>query len=116
MKTRIATLLVVLGMLITTLASANEPVPASKAVSKSVADLIKSELEFPDFARESDFECCVLVRITILPDGNFDVDCVNCPNNQLKNYVVNEIEDIVSEEHAAFAGQTVSMSVNFKCI
>jgi len=103
MKTRIATLLVVLGMLISTLASANEPVPASKAVSKSVADLIKSELEFPDFARESDFECCVLVRITVLPDGTFNVDC-------------NEIEDIVSEEHALFSGQTVSMKVNFKCI
>ena len=116
MKTRIATLLVVLGMLISTLASANEPVPASKAVSKSVADLIKSELEFPDFARESDFECCILVRITILPDGTFNVDCVNCMNSQLKGYVVNEIEDIVSEEHALFSGQTVSMKVNFKCI
>ena len=116
MKTRIATLLVMLGMLITTLASANEPVPASKAVSKSVANLIKSELEFPDFARESNFECCVLVRITIQSDGTFNVDCVNSMNLQLKNYVINQIEDIISEEHAVFAGQTVSMRVNFKCI
>lgn len=116
MKTRIATFLVVLGMLILTSASANEPVPASKAVSKSVAKVIKAELEFPDFARESNFSCCALVRVTILPDGNFDVDCINCMNNQLRQYVINEIEEIVSLEHAPFAGQTVSMKLNFKCI
>jgi hypothetical protein len=116
MKTRIATFFVVLGILFTTIASANEPVPASKAVSKSVADLIKSELEFPDFARETDFYCCVLVRVTILPNGRFDVDCINCMNEQLKQYVIGEIESIVSEKHASFAGQTVSLKVNFKCI
>lgn len=116
MKTRIATFLVVLGILITTTASANEPVPASKAVSKSVAELIKSELEFPEFARETNFECCVLVRVTILPDGTFDVDCINCLNNQLKQFVTNEIKDITSEKHMPYAGQTVSLKVNFKCI
>ncbi len=116
MKTRIATFLVVLGMLITTIASANEPVPASKAVSKSIAELIKTELEFPDFARETNFECCVLVRVTILPDGTFKVDCINCLNNQLKNFVINEIKNITSEKHMPYAGQTVSLKVNFKCI
>ena len=116
MKTRIATFLVVLGMLLASFASANEPVPASKAVSKSIATLIESELEFPDFARETDFECCALLRVTILENGTFDIDCINCMDLQLKNYVINEIKDIVSEEHAAFAGQTVSLKLKFKCI
>ena len=116
MKTRIATFMVVLGMLFTNIASANEPVPASRAVSKSIADLIKSELEFPDFARDSDFECCVFIRINILPDGTFDVDCANSRSNQLKQYVIYEIENIVSEKHALHAGQTVSLKVKFKCI
>lgn len=116
MKTRIATFLVVLGMLITTIASANEPVPASKAISKSVADLIKSEMEFPDFARESDFECCALVRLIILQNGTFDVDCINCMNNLLKQHVISEIEKIASDKYADFAGQTVSLKVNFRCI
>lgn len=116
MKTRIATFLVVLGIFITTIACANEPVPASKAVSKSVADLIKSELEFPDFARETNFHCCALIRVIILPDGTFDVDCINCVNEQIKHYVISEIENIVSENLANYAGQTVSLKVNFKCI
>ena len=116
MKTRIATLLIMLGIFFTYAASANEPVPASKAVSKSVAKLIKSEIEFPDFARESEFECCALVRVMILPDGTFDVDCINCINSQLKQYVISEIEDIVSLEHTPFAGQAVSIKLNFKCI
>lgn len=116
MKTRIATLLIMLGIFFTYDASANEPVPASKAVSKSVAKLIKSELDFPDFARESDFECCALVRVMILADGSFDVDCINSMNSQLKQHVINEIRGIVSLEHASYAGQTVSMRLNFKCI
>ncbi len=74
MKTRIATLFIVLGLFIVNIAIANEPVPASKTVAKSVANLIKSEIEFPDFARESDFYCCALVRVNILEDGTFQVE------------------------------------------
>lgn len=116
MKTRIATLFIVLGLFIVNIANANEPVPASKDVAKSVANLIKSEFEFPDFARESDFYCCALVRVTILKDGSFKVDCINCMNNRLKQHVTNEIENIVSEKHAYHAGQTVSIKVNVRCI
>lgn len=116
MKTRIATLFIVLGMFIVNIANANEPVPASKDVAKSVANLIKSEIEFPDFARESDFYCCALVRVTIHEDGSFKVDCINCMNNRLKQHVTNEIESIISEKHAYHAGQTVSIKVNFRCI
>jgi outer membrane biosynthesis protein TonB len=116
MKTRIATLLVVLGMLIITTSSASEPVPASKAVSKSVADLIKSELSYPDFARESNFECCVLIRVKILDDGRFDVDCANCNHDQLKKYVIETVENIVSEEYALYAGYSVSMKIKFKIL
>ena len=46
MKTRIATLAILLGLFISTTAFANQPVPASKAVASSVADYIEEEMEY----------------------------------------------------------------------
>jgi len=113
MKTRIATLVFIIGMFLVSTAFANEPVPASKAVHKSVAKVIQNELEYPDFAIDEKFECCVLVRIIIQEDGRFDVDCANCVSKQMKDYVTYEIEHMLSEEHAQYAGQTVLIKLKF---
>lgn len=95
---------------------AKEPVPASSAVSQSIANLIQSEIDYPDFARIDGFECCVLVRLTILADGSFEIECANCKDNRLKMYVKDEVSKIVSKDHAQFAGQTVAIKVVFKLI
>jgi hypothetical protein len=116
MKTRIATFLFVLGVCFSQITFANEPVPANKAVSKSVAELLRNNIEFPDFARTDDYECCVLIRIIIQEDGKFKVDCVNCKDERLKAHVIEAVEKLVSEEHGYYAGQQVSLKVNFKCL
>lgn len=113
MKTRIATLFFALGLFLTTTAFANEPVPASKAVAKSVAKLIESELEYPEFAIKDKFECCVAVSVVIQDDGSFDVDCANCISDDMKEYVIEKIENMVSEQHAQYAGQTVLIKIKF---
>ena len=113
MKTRIATLMIVFGLFLAATAFANPPVPASKAVSKSVAKLVKSELSYPEFAIEEKFECCVVVSIVIQDDGTFDVDCANCVSSAMKDYVVEQIENMVSEDHARYAGQNVLLKINF---
>ncbi len=69
MKTRIATLAILLGLFISTTAFANEPVPASKAIAASVADLIEEELVYPDFAIEDKFEGDVVLELLIEEDG-----------------------------------------------
>ena len=116
MKTGIATLLFVIGMFLTNTAFANEPVPASKAVSKSVAELLQNSIEFPDFARTDEYNCCVLIRVIIQEDGSFEVDCVNCKDEKLKQHVIEAFEELISEKHAYFAGQQVSIKVNFTCL
>lgn len=116
MKTRIATLVVVLGVFFINIACANEPVPASKAVSKSVAELIQKEMSYPDFAREDDFQCCVLIKVMINDDGSFEVECANCKNEQLKKHVISTVENIISKEHIYFAGNSVNIRVNFKLL
>lgn len=108
--------MIALCLFLTGTTYAIEPVPASKAVTKTVAELLKTEIDFPDFAREDDFECCVLVRLYINEDGSFDVDCANCKDDRLEMYVKDNIEKIISREHAQFAGQTVSIKVVFKII
>jgi hypothetical protein len=113
MKTRIATLVFVLGLFLSLTAFANEPVPASKAVAKSVAKYIESELEYPEFAIEEKFECCVAVSVVIQDDGTFDVNCANCISDDMKEYVIGEIENMVSDKYAQYAGQTVLIKINF---
>lgn len=116
MKKRIATFLILMFALNTTLIFANQPVPASKAVTNSVAELLKSQIDYPDFARIDDFECCVLLRLFINEDGSFEIDCANCNNDRLKRHVNDMIDKIISEEHAQYAGQTVAFKVVFKLI
>ena len=113
MKARIATLVFIVGMFLVSSAFAMEPVPASKAVAQSVAKAIANELEYPDFAIEEKFECCVLVSVTILESGRFYVDCANCVSERMKEYVSDEIGKMVSKDHAQYAGQTVLIKIKF---
>jgi hypothetical protein len=116
MKARIATLMLAVGMLLSTTAIASQPVQASKAVSKSVAELFSKKIDYPDFARVDDFNCCVLVRLTITEEGGFEVDCANCQDDRLEWYVKDNIEKIISKDYAQYAGQSVSLKINFKLI
>lgn len=113
MKTRIATLIFIFGMFIISSAFASEPVPASKAVAKSVAETIVAELEYPEFAIEEEFECCVLVNVVIQEDGRFDVDGANSVSKKMIEYVTYEIEHMVSEDYAKYAGQSVLIKIKF---
>jgi hypothetical protein len=116
MKTRIATLMIACVFIFTGFTQANEPVPASKSVSSSIAKMIASEIDYPDFARIDDFECCVLVRLTINKDGTFGVECANCQDNRLRLYVEDHIAELSSEEFADFAGQTVAIKLVFRLL
>lgn len=116
MKKRIATFLILIFTLSITTIFAKEPVPASTSVSKSIAELVKSEIDYPDFARTDNFECCVLMRLIILEDGSFEIECANCKDDRLKMHVKDQVGKIISKEHAQFAGQTVAIKVVFKLI
>jgi len=113
MKTRIATLTVLLGLFITATAFANTPVPASKAVSNSVAKFITNELEYPEFAIKKKYEGAVVVSLTIQDDGTFLVDASNGFNDYMRKYVIESIHEMQSDYLSQFAGQQVLLKVNF---
>jgi hypothetical protein len=108
MKTRIATLTILLGLFITATAFANTPVPASKAVSNSVA-----ELEYPEFAINDKYEGIVAVSLTIQDDGTFSVDASNALNDDMRKHVIKTIHNMQSDRFAKYAGQQVFIKVKF---
>lgn len=113
MKTRIATLTVLLGLFVIATTFANTPVPASKAVSNSVAEYITSELEYPEFAINDKQEGVVVVSLIIQDDGTFVVDASNALNENMKKHVIKTIRNLQSDELAKYAGQQVQLKVKF---
>lgn len=114
MKTRIATLLFVFGLFIIGSASAMEPVPASKAVSKKVANLIQEELDYPEFAIVDKFECCVTVQVLIREDGSLNVTEANSVSKDMIKHVIKAIENMEPEDLDTYAGQEVGIKINFE--
>lgn len=115
MKTRIATLALLIGLFFTATAFASEPVPvpASKAVASSVAALIQDDLEYPEFAIEDRFEGDVVLEILIDGDGSFDVIAANSVNDNMKEHVIGAVEKIDSKKYAQYSGQTVLVKVTY---
>jgi len=113
MKTRIATLMLMLGIFLSTTAFASEPAPATKAASNSVVKYIQKNLDYPDFAIDDKFECCVVVSLTIQEDGTLDVNSSNSVDKDMQNYVVREIEDFQNDDFIQYAGQRVYLKINF---
>ena len=115
MKTRIATLVMVFGLFLTANTYANEPVPASKAVSNSVSTHISDNIEYPAFAENEKWEGVVVVKLTIQEDGTFAVDASNSVDERMRKHVVSAIYDL--DENAAyyaqFAGQQVTLKLKF---
>lgn len=116
MKTRITTtvLLIALFLSVTAFASSPVPVPASKAVAASVANLIEDELRYPGFAVDDMVEGDVVVDLIIQEDGTFDVKAANSVNSDLKEHVIKAIEDMENENHSQYAGQQVLLKVTFE--
>ncbi len=116
MKTRIATLMMMVAIFFTTTAFANQPVPATAAAKHSVKDMLKKELTYPQFAIDSKLECAVVVSIQIQEDGSFDVSCANCECPKMKKAVVADIERMGNEKLAKYAGQQINLKLIYSLI
>lgn len=116
MKSRIATTLIALSLLLTSSTFAISPPPYQKEASKAVTELLQKELEYPDYAKRQKYECCVLVQISINHDGSFSVDCLNCRYENMKYHVKKSIEGIHSIELSQYAGYKINLKIKYKLI
>lgn len=115
MKTKIATLALVFGLFLTANTYANEPVPASKAVSNSVSTYISDNIEYPAFAENEKLESVVVIKLTIQDDGTFAVDASNSVDERMRKHVVSAIYKLndKADYYAQFAGQQITLKLKF---
>jgi len=117
MKTRIATLIFVMGLFLAGTAFASKPVIASKAVSSSVVKQLKSEIKYPSFAVDEQVECCVVVRLVIQEDGTLDVVESNSMSKKMEKHVIKTIESMEANgDLTNYAGQNILIKVKFELI
>lgn len=116
MKTRIATLMFIIGMLVFSNTFASEPVLASESVRNLIAKKIHKEITYPEFAKYKDAECIVLVKVVISDEGSFKVLQANCINNNLKAHVIKEIESIKDEDFEKYKGQYTLLKLKVKFV
>lgn len=92
---------------------ANEPAMAPKEISSSVANLINENISYPVFAKDENFEGDVLLEIVIEEDGTFDVTAANSINTEVKNHVIEIVENLENDKFDRYAGQTVQLKISF---
>ncbi len=116
MKTRIATIMLMMALFIASTTFATTPVSATERVKKEIKSQVERKLIYPLFAIDEKIECCVLLSIIVGEDGSLDVDCANCVSQKMKDYVVKSVERIKTKDLAQYAGQTVLLRVKFDLI
>ena len=113
MKTKKIVIALIASIIMVGTAVAKEPVMAPKEISSSVAEIIKEEIYYPEFAIEDKFQGDVVVEVQITEDGSFDVIAANSINKDLKNYAMKTIEDIDTEAFKSYAGNRVILKLNY---
>jgi hypothetical protein len=116
MKTRIATIMLLLGLFVASTAFAADPVPATKEMKKEIKELVKKKLHYPQFAIDSKTELTVYLSINVMDDGSLEIDCANCSCCKMKDFVIKNIEKIDSEDLVKYAGQNMLLKVRFYLI
>lgn len=113
MKTRIATVMLLLGIFIASTAFASEPVPANSLAKNEVKSLIQKKLIYPAFAIDNKTECTVYLSLIINKNGMLEVDKANCSCEKVKNFTIKAIEKIKSADLQNFKGQTMKLKVSY---
>lgn len=113
MKTRIATVMLLLGIFIASTAFASEPVPANSQAKNEVKSLVLKKLIYPQFAIDSKTECTVYLSLIINENGMLEVDCANCSCEKVKDFTVKAIKKIKSDDLKNFKGQTMNLKVRY---
>ncbi len=104
------------SLLTATTAFATKPVPEHKIVSKSIAEYVEDNLDFPSFAVDNNFQGEVVLSLVIREDGSFDVIRANCVNADVKQYVVESIEKMQKDIYSLHAGDQVNLKIKFVLI
>lgn len=65
-------------------------------------NILKNEINYPEFAKETNTEGTVLVCFSINENGKISIKESNSDNESLRNYVINKLSNII----LPFSGQS----------
>jgi len=68
---------------------------------EGINEKIFNEITYPEFARQSRIEGIVAVSFLVSNDGLINVEMVNASNEDLKNYVMGKLRNMVLPESIA---------------
>ncbi len=92
-------------------ADSPNPIPVSK--KSNVNKILKEMIKYPTFALENSIEGCVHVCFKINSEGKIVVEKSNFINKELKDYVLNELNEITFLPSDFLVDQSLNIKFSF---
>lgn len=116
MKTKLLTLLSLIVLGVVSQGFAAEKVANSKA-NEEVAKVVKAKIQFPSFLKADGIENAqVLVEFTVNENGSLNVINTNQTDQRVKNYVMEQLENIQVQEADYEEGEVYVLKLNFRLL
>lgn len=116
MKTKLFTLLTLIVLSVVSQGFAAEKVVASKA-NEEVAKVVKAKIQFPSFLKTDGVKNAqVLVEFTVNEDGSLKIVNTNQTDQRVKEYVMDQLENIQIQEADYEEGEVYVLKLNFRLL
>lgn len=116
MKTKLLTLLSLIILGVVSQGFAAEKSAASKA-NEEVAKVVKAKIQFPSFLKTDGVKNAqVIVEFTVNEDGSLNVINTNQTDQRVKNYVMDQLENIQVQEADYEEGEVYVLKLKFQLL
>jgi len=116
MKTKFITLLALIVMGLVSQGFASEKTATSKA-NEEVAKVVKAKIQYPSFLKADGVKNAqVLVEFTINENGTLNVLNTNETDKRVKDYVMEQLENIQVQDADTEEGEIYVLKLNFRLL
>ncbi len=116
MKTKFITLLALIVMGLVSQGFAGEKTASAKA-NEEVAKVVKAKIQYPSFLKADGVKNAqVLVEFTINEDGTLNILNTNQTDKRVKDYVMEQMENIQVQDTDTEEGEIYVLKLNFRLL
>ncbi len=116
MKTKFITLLALIVMGLVSQGFAGEKTASEKA-NEEVAKVVKAKIQYPSFLKADGVKNAqVLVEFTINEDGTLNILNTNQTDKRVKDYVMEQMENIQVQDTDTEEGEIYVLKLNFRLL
>ena len=89
----------------------------SASASSILAKFVQENVEYPDFLKEDGIDkACMLIEFTVEENGEIEILNTNQSDDRMKNYVLNQIENLNLSQSEFVIGETYMLKLNFQLL